>query len=80
MKKKVYILGAGCSARYGCPVATDVVPEFKSYGKSLGDNQVQLKQCVEETVELMQKENVETIDDLTMRIESVVNYILNTLS
>lgn len=68
MRKKVYILGAGCSAKYGLPMANDVVSQLENYGKSLEENKTRLKQCVEETVELMRKENVKTIDDLTMRL------------
>lgn len=70
MRNKVYILGAGCSAKFGYPVANDVVSQLEKYGKSLGDSTSRLRQCVEETVKLMQEQNVKTIDDLTMRIHA----------
>ena len=67
-KSKVYILGAGCSAQSGYPVAINFVPELESFGKSLNDQAPQIKKCVDETVALMRQGNVATIDDLTDRL------------
>jgi hypothetical protein len=69
-KTKIYILGAGCSASNGYPVANDVVEDLESFGKNLNEKAKRIKQCVEETVALMRQENVTTIDDLTARIFS----------
>ncbi|HTV42696.1 MAG TPA: hypothetical protein VMF08_19185 [Candidatus Sulfotelmatobacter sp.] len=68
MKNKVYILGAGCSARYGCPEAKGLVAGLENFGRTLGDDAARIKQCVTETVALMQKESVKTVDDLTARL------------
>src|SRR5260221_9442399 len=67
-KSTVYILGAGCSARYGYPLAKDFVPQLESFGYSLGENAARLKGCIEETVALMKREGVETVDDLAARL------------
>jgi hypothetical protein len=70
MKNKVYILGAGCSAGYGYPVAKEVVPQLEIYGQSLGGGATKLKQCIADTVELMRQQNVKTVDDLTVRLHT----------
>ena len=59
----VHVLGAGCSVRYGYPLASGFVPELESFSHSLGDDAQQLKRCVDETVTLMRQESVQTIDD-----------------
>jgi hypothetical protein len=63
-----YVLGAGCSARYGYPSAKDFVSHLDQFGKTLGGEAARLKACVEETVALMLRENVQTVDDLAARL------------
>lgn len=70
MKTRVYILGAGCSARYGYPVAKNLVSDLELYAKSLGSNAKQLKKCIESTVATMRKHNVQTVDDLAFRFRN----------
>jgi len=66
----VYVLGAGCSANYGYPLATGFIPALESFGQSLAGNPntERLKRSVDETVILMRRANVRTIDALALRI------------
>jgi hypothetical protein len=66
----VYILGAGCSVKYGYPLATNFVSAFESFGRSLGDDGEMLKRAVDETLELMRKANARTVDELVFRIHN----------
>lgn len=66
----VYILGAGCSVKYGYPLAASFVPELESFSRTLGDDARKLKRCVDETVTLLRQENVQTLDDLAFRIHN----------
>src|SRR6266571_5011574 len=66
----VYILGAGCSVKYGYPLAADFVPAFESFSRSLGGDAQKLKEAVDETVMLMREANVQTVDELVFRIHN----------
>lgn len=66
----VYILGAGCSVKYGYPLAAGFIPELESFSRSLAADAQTMKRCVDETVALMRQEKVQTIDDLTFRIHN----------
>jgi len=71
MKDKiVYILGAGCSANYGYPLAKDFRVVLKEYGEVLSQkhNCERLKQCVTDTVNLMKRYQSPTIDRLVLQI------------
>jgi hypothetical protein len=71
MKNKiVYILGAGCSADYGYPLAKDFRDALREYGDTLGQrpNCERLKQCVARTLSLMEKHQSPTIDRLVFQI------------
>jgi hypothetical protein len=67
-KIKVYLLGAGCSAPYGYPLAKEIVSHLDALGKTLGPKAGRLKACIEETVTIMRKHNVRTVDDLSFRL------------
>lgn len=69
---RVYILGAGCSARYGYPISTNFGSELEAYGQTLDDKAKCLKRCVDETASLMRQGNVQSIDDLVLRISDSV--------
>lgn len=66
----LYILGAGCSVKYGYPLAAGFVPELESFSQTLSGDSPKLKRCVDETVTLLRQENVQTLDDLTFRIHN----------
>ena len=66
----IYIIGAGCSVKYGYPLAANFVPAFKSFSHSLDSDSPKLKQSVDETVLLMQEANVQTVDELVFRIHN----------
>ena len=66
----VFILGAGCSVKYGYPLAAGFVAAFESFSRSLGDDAQKLKRAVDETVTLMRQANVQTIDELVFRIHN----------
>src|SRR5437868_6664975 len=66
-KTKVFILGAGCSAGNGCPVADNFVSELELFGGNLNAEAARIKDCVEKTATLMRLEHIATIDDLTAR-------------
>lgn len=67
----VYVLGAGCSANYGYPLATGFIPALETFSREfltdVPDRQ-RLKQCVDQTVALMRHASVQTIDALIDRI------------
>lgn len=69
--KTVYILGAGCSANYGYPLAADFLGALKKYFQDLENrsNCDRLKQCVTNTITLLGKYGTPTIDRLARRIE-----------
>src|SRR6266540_2137899 len=69
-KTKVYILGAGCSANCGYPLANQFVSQLEVFGKGLREEATRLKRCVEETANLMRANNVETVDDLAARLHA----------
>jgi hypothetical protein len=67
----VYVLGAGCSANYGYPLATGFIPALETFSREfLNDtpDRQKLKRCVDGTVALMRQAGVQTIDSLTDRI------------
>src|SRR4051812_22799793 len=68
----VFILGAGCSVKYGYALAAGFVPAFESFSRSLGDDAQQLKRAVDETAALMRQANIQTIDELVFRIHKRV--------
>jgi len=67
---KVYILGAGCSVKYGYPLAAKFIPAFESFSSSLGGDAQKLKHAVDETVVLMREAKVQTVDELVFRIHN----------
>ena len=72
MKNKVvYILGAGCSANYGYPLAKDFREALREYGGALEQrpNCERLTQCVTKTIRLMEKYQSPTIDRLVRQID-----------
>lgn len=72
--KKVYILGAGCSVKYGYPLAKDFLGSLKQYQAVLErrTNCERLKQCLAKTITLMEKHSAPTIDRLVCWIEDEV--------
>jgi hypothetical protein len=72
--KKVYILGAGCSVKYGYPLAKDFLGSLKQYQAVLErrTNCKRLKQCLAKTITLMEKHSAPTIDRLVRQIEDEV--------
>lgn len=69
---RVYILGAGCSAKYGYPVSKNFVDELETYSQTLDDKAKRVKRCVDEAASLMRRGNVPTIDDLVSRVGNSV--------
>src|SRR5262245_65255022 len=70
MKNIVYILGAGCSAKCGYPLARDFRDALKAYGDTLNHRQNcdRLKRCVTNTVGLMVQYESLTADRLVSKI------------
>ena len=62
--KKAYILGAGCSVCNGYPLAKDFLDALKQYQAALErrTNCEGLKQCLINTVSLLEKRGAPTID------------------
>ncbi len=69
----VYILGAGCSVKYGYPLAANFIPAFESFSRSLGGDAQKLKHAVDETVVLMREAKVQTVDELVFRINRALD-------
>jgi hypothetical protein len=69
--KKVYILGAGCSVNYGYPLAKDFLDALKQYQAAVErrTNCERLKQCLANTITLMEEHSAPTIDRLVRWIE-----------
>src|SRR5258708_32910794 len=65
----VYILGAGCSAKY-YPLARDFRQELSKYADDLSKrpNCKRLKDCISKTVTLMERYASPTIDRLILQI------------
>ena len=72
--RKVYILGAGCSVNYGYPLAKGFLDALKKYQAALErrTNCERLKQCLANTVALLEKHRAPTIDRLVRWIEDEV--------
>ena len=71
MKNIIHILGAGCSAfKDGYPLAKDFRDALKAYGNTLSKrpNSNRLKQCLTNTVSLMEQYQSTTIDRLVSTI------------
>jgi hypothetical protein len=68
--ERVYVLGAGCSASYGYPLAKDFLGELRRYGGAVSSrpNAERLRNSVWGTVALMEKHHTPTIDRLTRRL------------
>lgn len=66
----VYILGAGCSANYGYPLAKDFCATLKGFSTTLDQrpNCERLKRCVTDTISLMEQFQSPTIDRLVLKI------------
>jgi hypothetical protein len=71
----VYILGAGCSAAYGYPLAQDFRADLKSYGEQLATRAGcdRLRRAVAETVSLMERHASHTVDRLVRHLDEQVN-------
>lgn len=61
---QVFILGAGCSLCGGYPLAKDVPAGLEEFSRSLDTSSANIKRCVENTIQLMKKNEVSTIDQL----------------
>ena len=61
---RMYVLGAGCSADYGYPLAKDFLGDLKTFRNELGEDSVQLRQAADETTDLMEISRSPTIDRL----------------
>ena len=72
--KKVYILGAGCSVNYGYPLAKDFLDALKQYQAAVEQrtNCERLKQCLANTIALMEKHRAPTTDRLVRWIEDEI--------
>ena len=70
-KVKVYILGAGCSANYGYPLAKDFRTTLKGYQQTLNNRPrcEHLECCVADSLRLLEEFNSPTIDRLALQIE-----------
>jgi len=68
---KIFIIGAGCSADYGYPLAKDFLECLKSYGKRLAarPNCKRFRQVVIDTADLMERSGTPTIDRLVRWID-----------
>lgn len=64
-------MGAGCSVNYGYPLAKDFLDALKQYQLLLErrENCKQLKQCLADTIALMEKRSAPTVDRLVRSIE-----------
>jgi flagellar biosynthesis regulator FlaF len=69
--RKVYILGAGCSVSYGYPLARGFFDALKDYQATLErrTNCERLKQCLANTIALIEKHRAPTTDRLVRGIE-----------
>jgi hypothetical protein len=72
MTTKVVVLGAGCSVKYGFPLAAGFVPRLKTFSATLPSTAAKLKACVDETVALMGSSKAQTLDELTLQIRNGV--------
>jgi hypothetical protein len=70
VKYVVYILGAGCSANFGYPLAKCFRATLKEYADKLGQrsNCQRLRQSVDNTVKLMEQHNSRTVDRLVSKL------------
>ena len=68
--KAIYILGAGCSANYGYPIANDFLNDLKKYECVLEErvNCEHLRTIVADTISLLQLYQTPTIDRLVRRM------------
>jgi len=61
---RVFILGAGCSVCGGYPLAKDVPASMRLFADGLSSSAEKIRNCVNETLKLMAKHDVVTIDQL----------------
>lgn len=66
----VVVLGAGCSVKYGYPLAKEFVPALESFRASLGVDAEKLKNCIGETIQLLRDANAQTVDELVFRLHT----------
>jgi hypothetical protein len=68
---KIFILGAGCSAGYGYPLAKRFLETLKNYGVKLEKRAKsdRLKRIVSETVDLMEQRGTPTVDRLVRSLD-----------
>ena len=68
--KTIYILGAGCSVGYGYPLAREFFAVLKKYSETISQrpNCKRLKQCVTNTITLLEQYQSPTIDRLVLQI------------
>jgi hypothetical protein len=57
---------------YGYPLAARFVDALDTFSESLGNDGQRIRRCTEDTVALMRRGNVQTLDDLTARIHAGV--------
>lgn len=72
---EIIILGAGCSARYGHPLAQNFCTDLAEYGDELTErpNCDRLRQAVSDTVKLLERHGSPTIDRLVRHLDEQVN-------
>lgn len=87
MHKRVYILGAGCSAGQppdgpGYPMAREFVSALEQFGRNLGDREdcKRLKRCVENSAALLRQEAAQTLDMLAARLGAEAHDLGNGLT
>jgi hypothetical protein len=73
----IFILGAGCSAAYGYPLAQNSREDLKSYGEELAPRPGcdRLRRAVADSVSLMERHGSQTIDRLVRHLHEQVNSI-----
>lgn len=67
---KVYILGAGCSAGCGYPLAKDFVSELEKFAQGLPDKPEcqRIRRRCESTIRLLRERGLATLDDLAANL------------
>src|SRR5437016_3157564 len=67
---RVFILGAGCSAKYGYPLGNALADQLKKFYRDIPNECARIKQSVSNTVNLMNGLSaLETLDQLAKHLE-----------